>query len=142
MGLGNFMPLLAGGRIKLIAVGAPSRPAAVADVPTFAEAGLGAYPGRGWWGMAAPARTPRAIVDKLNAEFVKLFSEPKFLALLEKQLVIPAPSSPEEFGAFVREDRARAVDLIRLANTPPEDYKPARRSSARIRSVRHSGTAH
>ena len=102
------------------------------DVPTFGESGLGDYQGRGWWGLAAPRGTPRPIIDKLNAEFVKLFSEPKFTAmLLEKQLVIPAATSPEDFAAFVKQDRQRAEHLIKLANTPREDYKPPERSSER-----------
>jgi tripartite-type tricarboxylate transporter receptor subunit TctC len=128
MGLGNFMPLLPTGKIKLVAVGAPQRLPVTGDVPTFAESGLGDYQGRGWWGLAAPAGTPRPIIDKLNAEFVKLFSEPKFTAmLLEKQLVIPAPTSPEDFAAFVKQDRQRAEHLIKLANTPREDYRPPER---------------
>jgi tripartite-type tricarboxylate transporter receptor subunit TctC len=128
MGLGNFMPLLPTGKIKLVAVGAPQRLQVTGDVPTFAESGLGDYQGRGWWGLAAPAGTPRPIIDKLNAEFVKLFSEPKFTAmLLEKQLVIPAPTSPEDFAAFVKQDRQRAEHLIKLANTPREDYRPPER---------------
>ncbi len=127
MGLGNFMPLLEGGKIRLIAVGAPKRSSAAPDVATFVEAGLGAYQGRGWWGIAAPAGTPRPVVDRLNAEVVKLFNEPKFIAFLDKQLVIPAPTSPEDFAAFVKQDRQRAEHLIKLANTPREDYKPAER---------------
>jgi tripartite-type tricarboxylate transporter receptor subunit TctC len=127
MGLGNFMPLLDSGKIKLVAVGAPKRLPSVADVATFAEAGLGDYQGRGWWGLAAPAGTPRAIIDKLNAELVKLFGEPKFTAFLDKQLVIPAPTTPEEFAAFVKQDRQRAEHLIKLASTPREDYKPPAR---------------
>src|SRR6266508_2509794 len=59
MGLGNFMPLLEGGKIRLIAVGAPKRSSAAPDVATLVEAGLGAYQGRGWLGIAAPAGTPR-----------------------------------------------------------------------------------
>ena len=127
MGLGNFMPLLAGGKIRLVTVGAPTRSSAAPDVPTFIEAGLGAYQGRGWWGIAAPAGTPRPIIDRLNAEFVKLFKEPKFSAFLDQQLVIPAPTSPEDFAVFVQQDRQRAEHLIRLANTPREDYRAPER---------------
>src|SRR5215510_14563398 len=82
MGLGNFLGLAEGGKLRLLAVSAPKRSSLAPDVPTFAEAGIGGYPGRGWWGLAAPKGTPKPILEKLNAEFVKLFNEPKFLSFL------------------------------------------------------------
>jgi tripartite-type tricarboxylate transporter receptor subunit TctC len=124
MGLGNFLGLAQGGKLKILAVTAPKRSSLVPDVPTFAEAGLGGYPGRGWWGLAAPKGTPQPILDRLNAEFVKLFSEPNFLAFLEKQAVVAAPGTSAEFAAFIKEDRRNAETLIKIANTPRTDYKP------------------
>lgn len=122
MGLGNFLPLLDTGKIKLIGAMAPSRVSQAPNVPTFAEAGLGDYKGRGWWGLAVPRGTPRPIIDRLNAEFTKQFSAPKFAAFLDQQAVIGAPTTPEEFARFVQEDRRSAETLIKLANTPREDY--------------------
>ena len=55
------------------------------------EIGWGDYPGQGWWGLAAPKGTPQC-VDQLSTEFAKLFSDPKFVAFLEKQAVVPAPT--------------------------------------------------
>lgn len=124
MGLGNFIPLLDGGKVKLLAVMAPRRAAIAPAVPTFEEAGLGGYQGRGWWGLAAPGGTPRPIIDRINAEFVKVFAEPKMLALLDQQATIGSTNSPEEFAAFVKQDRQAAEALIKIANTPREDYKP------------------
>ena len=124
MGLGNFVSLAQAGQMKLIAVMSPKRSALVPDVPTFAEAGVGDFPARGWWGLVAPAGTPPAIIAKANAEFVKLFNEPKFAAFLEAQATVGATTSPEEFAAFVRADREVAASLIKLANTPREDFKP------------------
>ena len=124
MGLGNFMPLLDTGKVKLLAVMAPKRAAVAPTVPTFEEAGLGGYQGRGWWGLAAPAGTPKPIIDRINAEFVKLFNEPKMIAVLDKQATLSATTTPEEFKAFVAQDRKAAEALIKLANTPREDYKP------------------
>ena len=124
MGLGNFLGLAQGGKLKILAVTAPKRSPLAPDVPTFAEAGLGGYPGRGWWGLAAPKGTRQPILDRLNAEFVKLFSEPNFLAFLEKQAVVSAPGTPAEFAAFIKEDRRNAETLIKIANTPRTDYKP------------------
>jgi len=124
VGLGNFLGLSEGGKIKVIAVSASKRSPLVPDIMTFTEAGLGSYPQRGWWGLAAPKGTPKTIVDKLNAEFVRLFSDPKFGAFLDKQAVVSAPTTPQEFAAFVQQDRQHAAALLKLANTPLREYKP------------------
>jgi tripartite-type tricarboxylate transporter receptor subunit TctC len=124
VGLGNFLALAEGGKVKMIAVSAPRRSPLVPDVVTFDEAGLGGYPQKGWWGLATPKGTPKPIVDRLNAEFVRLFSDPKFVAFLDKQAVVSAPTTPEEFAAFVQQDRQHAANLFKLANTPPTEYKP------------------
>jgi tripartite-type tricarboxylate transporter receptor subunit TctC len=93
------------------------------DVPTFAEAGL-PYPGFGWWGLAAPKGTPAPIVAKLNAEFVRVFGDPKFMAFLEKQGVVPAAGPQADFVAFLKQDRRDAEMLVQIANTPKSEYKP------------------
>ena len=85
-GIGNFLGLIEAGKVKALAVSADKRSPLLPNVPTLAEAGLGGYPGQGWWGLAAPKGTPPAIVDKVNAEFVKLFSEPTFVDYLTNQL--------------------------------------------------------
>ena len=79
----------------------------------MAEAGLGAFQGHLWWGLAAPAGTPRHIVAKLNAEVEMLFREPKFIELLESQAVEPAVGTPEAFAAFMNADREWAGLLLR-----------------------------
>ena len=118
VGLGNFLGLNEGGKIKVIAVSASKRSPLVPNVMTFQEAGLGGYPQRGWWGLAAPKGTPKPVIDRLNSEFVRLFNDPKFVELLDKQAVVSATTSPEEFAAFVKEDRVHAAALLKLANTP------------------------
>jgi tripartite-type tricarboxylate transporter receptor subunit TctC len=123
VGLGNFLGLAEAGKVKVIAVSAPKRSPLVPDIMTFAEAGLGGYPQKGWWGLATPKGTPQPILDRLNAEFVKLFSEPKFVAFLEKQAVVPAPTTAREFAEFVKQDRVHAANLLKLANTPVKEYK-------------------
>ena len=88
MGLGNFLGLISTGKIKPIAVAAARRSKLAPDVPTLAEAGID-FPPFGWWGLAGPKGLPQPIVDKLNAEFVKLYREPKFVDYLEQQAVLP-----------------------------------------------------
>lgn len=123
-GIGNFLGLIKGGRVKALAVSANKRSPLLPDVPTLAEAGLDGYPGQGWWGLAAPKGTPKAIVDKVNAAFVKLYSEPAFIDYLNHQAVVSAPDSPAEFAAFLKEDRKAAEALIKIANSKREEYKP------------------
>src|SRR6266540_3264721 len=122
MGLGNFLGLLGTGKIKPLAVAAARRSVLVPDVPTLAEAGID-FPPFGWWGLAAPRGLPQTIVDRINAEFVKLYREPKFIEYLEKQAVLPAPGTPKEFAQFLKRDRQDAEFLIRIANQPREDYR-------------------
>lgn len=122
MGIGNFLGLLATGKIKPIAVSAPRRSPLLPGVPTFAETGLG-YPGFGWWGLASPKGTPQAIVDKVNAAVVAVFKDPKFMAFLDRQAVVPAAGTQAEFIAFLKQDRLHAENLIRIANTKRTDYK-------------------
>ncbi len=123
MGLGNFLGLLGTGKIKPLAVAAVRRSVLLPEVPTLAEAGID-FPPFGWWGLAAPKGVPQPIVDRLNAEFVKLYREPKFVAYLEKQAVLPAPGTPAEFAAFLQKDRRDAELLIKIADQPRADYKP------------------
>ena len=125
-GVGNFTGLLSGGKVKALAIGMPQRSSLLPDVPTLAEAGLPGYPGQGWWGLAAPRGTPLSVVARLNTEFAKLFNEPKFKAFLDKQAVASAPTTPAGFVAFLKEDRKAAETLIRIANTKPAEYKPAK----------------
>ena len=81
VGLGNFLGLAEGGKIKIVAVSATRRSPLAPNVMTFQEAGLDGYKQRGWWGLAAPKGTPEALVSRLNTEFVRLFSGSEFCRL-------------------------------------------------------------
>jgi tripartite-type tricarboxylate transporter receptor subunit TctC len=122
-GVGNFLGLIEAGKVKALAVTSAKRSAALPNVPTFAEVGWGAYPGQGWWGVTAPKGTPPAIVAKLSSEFQKLFSDPKFVAFLDKQVVVASPTTPEGFAAFLKQDRKDAETLIKIANTKKSEFK-------------------
>jgi tripartite-type tricarboxylate transporter receptor subunit TctC len=113
IGLGNR-----GGtdKIKVLAVDTPKRSPLFPDVPTFTEAGLPASPMPSWYGIAAPAGTPGAIVTRLNNEVRQLFTEPGFVDLLTKNFMEPAPSSPKAFADFMVKDRARLGELTKRFN--------------------------
>src|SRR4029078_9449868 len=115
-GIGNFLGLIEAGKVKALAVSADKRSPLLPSVPTLAEAGLGGYPGQGWWGLAAPRGTPQPIVDKVSAEFPKLFSEQKFVEFIEQKAAVPAPTTPAGFAAFLKEDRKAAEKRLKIAN--------------------------
>ena len=122
-GVGNFMGLIQAGKVKALAVSADKRSPLLPDVPTFKEAGLGDYPGQGWWGLAAPKGTPAPIVEKVAAEFGRLFKDPEFNKFLDQQSVVASPTTPAGFAAFLVEDRKAAETLIKIANSKKETYK-------------------
>ena len=122
-GVGNFIGVVQAGKVKALAVSSAKRSTVMPDVPTFNEVGWGDYPGQGWWGLAAPKGTPPDIVARLSAEFQKLFADPKFMAFLEKQAVVPAATDAAGFAAFLKQDRQNAETLIRIANTKKTEFK-------------------
>ena len=122
-GVGNFLGLMQTGKVKALAVSSAKRSPLLPDVPTFTEVGWGDFPGQGWWGTAVPKGTPPEIVAKLSSEFQKLFSEPKFMAFLDKQAVVPAATDQAGFVAFLKQDRQNAEKLIKIANTPKQEFK-------------------
>ncbi len=123
-GVGNFLGLIEGGNVKALALTSSRRSPLLPNVPTFAEVGWGSYPGQGWWGLGAPKDTPPAVIARINAEFVKTFTDPKFVAYLDKQFVVSAPTSPQEFAEFLKADRKAAAELVKIANAPVTQYKP------------------
>jgi tripartite-type tricarboxylate transporter receptor subunit TctC len=98
----SAMPLVKAGRLRAIAVTSAQRSKALPDLPTVAESGLPGYEVIGWFGMFAPAGTPRAIVDKLNAETRSALQRPDFVRLAETQGTDILASSPEELARVVK----------------------------------------
>lgn len=122
-GIGNFLGLLGGGKVRALAVSGTKRSPLLPDVPTFTQEGVD-YPGQGWWGLSVPKGTPAPIVERLSKEFAGLFSDPKFVAFLEKQAVVPAAATQQGFIEFIKKDRVAAQTLIKIANTKRTEFKP------------------
>ncbi len=109
------------GKLKVLAIGSSKRSRLFPDAPTYAEAGLAAFPDeRVWWGMFAPAGTPDAMVKRINGEFARLFRSPKFAGYLENGMMEPVATPPEEFAAFLKEDRERAGQMVKKYNIPKQ----------------------
>jgi tripartite-type tricarboxylate transporter receptor subunit TctC len=113
------LPNIKNGKVVALAVSTPKRAASLPDVPTVAEAG---YPGAEylfWGGLALPARTPRAIVDKLHAAISKALDDATVQQRLSTLGVQPRPMSVDEFGKFVRDDVAATIKLAKDINLAP-----------------------
>jgi len=118
IGAYNAIPQMQAKKVNLLAVTSAKRLRLHPEVPTMAEVGLDGYSIKGWQGLVAPFATPDPIVRRISSEFVRLFNEPSFAAFLETQYVEIAVSAPEEFAAFLKEDRARAGQVVRQFNIP------------------------
>lgn len=104
-----------GGRIKLLAVGNNKRAQSQPDLPTIAESGVTGYETSGWFGVVAPARTPAAIIARLNAEIVNVMNMPNVRDYLLKQGIEPRTSTPEQFAAFIKSEIPKWAEVIRFA---------------------------
>ncbi len=95
------LPHVNAGRLRALAVIAPKRSAALPEVPTMAEAGYPAVTMTSWYGVMAPAGTPKPVVDKLYAEIKKLLEQPEVRERLSSQFAEPVASTPAAFGKLV-----------------------------------------
>ena len=103
---------IAAGRIKALAATSTRRSEIFPDVPTFVEQGFDVAVDQ-WAGVLAPARTPVAIVARLNAGIATVMSDPDVRARLAKTGTVPAPDSPEHFSEYLRDEYARWGRIIR-----------------------------
>ena len=111
------LPPARDGRIKILGIGSDKRLKQAADIPTVAETGLPGYEATTWFGLFAPAGTPREVVMKLNAEVQKIFSDPAFeQKFLEPQMFQSLAASPEEFDAFIKSEIRKWSKVIEAAN--------------------------
>jgi tripartite-type tricarboxylate transporter receptor subunit TctC len=104
-----------GGRIKLLAVGNNKRAQSEPDLPTIAESGVAGYETSGWFGVVAPARTPAAIIARLNTEIVNVLNMPSVRDYLLKQGIEPRSSTPDQFAAFIKSEIPKWAEVIRFA---------------------------
>jgi tripartite-type tricarboxylate transporter receptor subunit TctC len=98
------IPSIRDNRMRAIAVSTSKRSSALPDVPTVAEAGLPGFVFDFWIGMLAPAKTPKAVVNKLNAEVRNILQQPDVKDRLSKLGADPMPMSPEQFDAYIKEE--------------------------------------
>ena len=113
--LPEALPQAEGGKVRIIAISDDKRSNEAPNVPTIAESGFPGYRGVSWNGLLASAATPKEIVNRLSAEFVRAAKDPQFAALLRQQGVTPTGLTPEEFAKFLREDMALWAEAVKTA---------------------------
>jgi tripartite-type tricarboxylate transporter receptor subunit TctC len=103
------------GQVRALGTSGSKRSSVLPDVPTIAEAGVPGYESTIWLGIMAPAGTPKAIVDKLNAEINKAINRPDVKAAWDKQGAVPLVMSPSEFDAYLRKDIEKWAKVVKSA---------------------------
>ena len=112
----SMLPQVRAGRLRAIAMTGARRSPAMPDLPTVAESGVPGYEATSWYGVLAPAGTPRPIVDKISHEITKVVQMPDVRERLIGDGAEPAGTSPAEFAAHIKRELARWAKVIQEAN--------------------------
>ena len=110
-----ILPQVRASKLRPLAMTGARRSPAMADVPTIAESGVPGYETASWYGVLAPAGTPRAIVERLNRQIVKITHAPDVRERLATEGADPVGSSAEEFAAHIKRELARWAKVIKQA---------------------------
>ena len=114
------LPQARGGKLRGIAVTSPQRVATAPDIPTVAESGLPGYEAATWFGLLAPAATPRDIIVKLNAESVGALNVPEVKDRMAAQGLFVVANTPEQFSAFLKTEIPRWAKVVKDAGIKPQ----------------------
>ena len=118
--ISNVLPHVKSGKLKALAVTTPARSPLTPELPTVSEAGVSGYEVGVWFGVAAPGGTPKPIVDKLNAEIVKILHMPDVKERFAAQGVDVVGSTVEQFQAHLQTQRAMWAKVVKDAGVLPE----------------------
>jgi tripartite-type tricarboxylate transporter receptor subunit TctC len=114
-------PQVEAGKLRMLAIAGTQRHPRIPDVPTMPEAGYPEVQMQQWFGLFAPAGTPAPIVQKLNAEFVKVLQGKDVQDQLLPQVAFVTPSTPEELGAMVKRDMVRLGQVVKESGAKAPD---------------------
>jgi len=101
------------GRLKLIAVAGAARSPAFPGVPTIAESGMPGFDVSAWWGVVAPARTPQAVVARLNREIIRTLDLPDIKERFASQGADPVIMTPAQFGAYIKSEYTKWAKVVK-----------------------------
>jgi tripartite-type tricarboxylate transporter receptor subunit TctC len=114
------LPHVKSGRLRGLAIGSARRSTFLPDVPTVAESGFPGFEAVGWIGVAAPSKTPPAVLDKLNAEIRRIINTPEMKEHLATLAFTPVGDSRDEFGRFIKSEIARWGKAVRESGAKAE----------------------
>ena len=114
------VPQIKSGKIRALGVTMAKRTALLPDLPTIAEGGLAGYEANNWYGILLPAKTPRAIVERLHRETVKVLNTPAIKEQLFRQGLDASPSTPQEFSAYIKSEMAKWSKVVRASGAKAE----------------------
>jgi tripartite-type tricarboxylate transporter receptor subunit TctC len=114
------MPQIRAGRLRPLGITSSARSPIVPDIPTVAEAGLPGYESVQWYGMLAPARTPRDIITRLHGEATRVLQQPEIKARFAGDGADPVGSTPEEFTRYIQSELTKWAKVAREAGIQPE----------------------
>jgi tripartite-type tricarboxylate transporter receptor subunit TctC len=119
-GLPQSLPHTRTGRLRALAVTTPARSTVLPDIPTLSEAGVPGYDVTVWYGMIAPAGTPRAVIRKLNSDVVSMLKSADVRQILGELGIDPVGSTPEQFAATIRQDIEKWLKMAKRGGTRSE----------------------
>ena len=111
--MASALPQVKGGKIRALAVTTPRRSIYAPELPTIAESGLPGFDVSTWFGLFAPANTPKEAVARLHDEFVRALALPDVKEKLANLGIEPVGNKPEEFAAYIKTEAAKYGDVIR-----------------------------
>jgi tripartite-type tricarboxylate transporter receptor subunit TctC len=112
----TLIPHIKAGKLKPLAVTSLTRVAILPDVPTVSESGLAGFETGTWYGIVAPAGTPKDVVKKLQAEIARILATPDVNEKLVQQGLQPVGNTPEQFAKFIEAERIKAGKIVKAAN--------------------------
>ena len=118
--LQTALPLLQGGKMRLLAVMGPERMPHFPEVPTLGEAGVPKVVSEAWYGVTAPAGTPAAVVAKMNAAINRLLQQPEVKSALEGVGVNPIGGTPEQMNTLVQNEIRTWAQVVKVGNIQGE----------------------
>jgi tripartite-type tricarboxylate transporter receptor subunit TctC len=116
----TMAPHVQAGKLRALGTSGKARSSVLPDTPTVAEAGVPGYEAVIWLGIMAPAGTPRAIVDRLNAEISKAAGSPEMRAAWAKQGAVAMTMTADEFARFMREDVEKWARIVKISGARPD----------------------
>jgi tripartite-type tricarboxylate transporter receptor subunit TctC len=119
-GISGTLPPIASNKVRPLAVTSNKRSSQLPDIPTVAEAALPGYDITTWFGLLAPAGTPREIVSKLNGVIVAIVGDPEMKNYLIGQGVDPVTNTPEQFAAYIKGEVPKFAKIVKAAGIVPE----------------------